>query len=184
MNRSVCSSALSRAPHLTLVAPLLHSVLVGGWVPCCSPQSETFPPQPPLPSLHLSCSAASCAGPVPGWPRIQPRSPASRACSFPTCSWLLDYAGSGENSPYRSPHCGLPVRSTRSRIAFFEALFPAPRWLCLRFTRLLPAPAARLGSLLLSCRALSSPNAPRFIPTIALLYTRGSVTERYERPPG
>ncbi len=42
------------------------------------------------------------------------RSPGSRACSFPTCSWLLDYAGPAWNSRLRPPQCGLPVRSTRS----------------------------------------------------------------------
>jgi len=54
------------------------------------------------------------ADPVAGWPRMPARSPGSRACSFPTCSWLLDYAGPARNSRWRPPQCGLPVRSTRS----------------------------------------------------------------------
>jgi len=57
---------------------------------------------------------ASRADPVAGWPRILARSLGSRACSFSTCSWLLDYAGSNENSRLRPRRCGLPVRSTRS----------------------------------------------------------------------
>ena len=42
------------------------------------------------------------------------RSPGSRACSFPTCSWLSDYAGPVGNSRLRFRQCCLPVRSTRS----------------------------------------------------------------------
>ncbi len=57
---------------------------------------------------------ASHADPAAGKPRMPTRSLGSRACSFSTCSWLSDYAGSVENSRYRSPQCGLPVRSTRS----------------------------------------------------------------------
>src|ERR1700720_1152383 len=52
---------------------------------------------------------ASRADPVAGKPRIPARSLGSRAFSFPTCSWLSDYAGSAENSRLRSPQCGLPV---------------------------------------------------------------------------
>ena len=57
---------------------------------------------------------ASRADPVAGWPRMPARSLGSRACSFSTCSWLLDYAGPARNSRLRSPQCGLPDRSTRS----------------------------------------------------------------------
>ena len=46
--------------------------------------------------------------------RIPARSLGSRACSFSTCGWLLDYAGPDENSRLRSRQCGLPVVSTRS----------------------------------------------------------------------
>jgi hypothetical protein len=42
------------------------------------------------------------------------RSLGSRACSFSTCSSLLDYAGPDGNSRYRSHPCCLPVGSTRS----------------------------------------------------------------------
>ena len=82
-----------------------------------------------------------------GWlPRILARSLGSRACSFSTCSWLLDYAGSVVNiafsltsvSPSRWEH------SVGIQIAFFEARFPARRCLCLCFTRLLTLPSARL----------------------------------------
>src|SRR6202140_1455255 len=57
---------------------------------------------------------ASRADPAAGWPRMPARSLGSRACSFSTCSWLLDYAGPGGSSPYPSHQCGLPVTSTRS----------------------------------------------------------------------
>jgi hypothetical protein len=57
---------------------------------------------------------ASRADPAAGTPRMPARSLGSRACSFSTCSWLLDYAGPDKNSRLRSRQCGLPVRSTRS----------------------------------------------------------------------
>ena len=58
--------------------------------------------------------SASRAVPVAGTPRKSARSLGSRACSFSTCSWLSDYAGSDGNSRLRSRQCGLPVASTRS----------------------------------------------------------------------
>ena len=57
---------------------------------------------------------ASRADPAAGKPRMPARSLGSRACSFSTCSWLLDYAGPDGSSRYRSHQCCLPVRSTRS----------------------------------------------------------------------
>ena len=47
-------------------------------------------------------------------PRMPTRSLGSRACSFSTCGWLLDYAGPDENSRCRFRQCGLPVGSIRS----------------------------------------------------------------------
>jgi len=47
-------------------------------------------------------------------PRMPARSLGSRAYSFSTCVWLLDYAGPAGNSRLRSRQCGLPVVSTRS----------------------------------------------------------------------
>src|SRR3984957_15599781 len=89
---------------------------------------------------------ASRADPVAGKPRIPARSLGSRARSFSTCSWLWDYAG-----PVRSIAIALPPvlpsrckHTVGARIAFFEAQFPARRCLCLRFTRHLAAPSARL----------------------------------------
>jgi hypothetical protein len=70
---------------------------------------------------------ASRADPAAGWPRIPARSPGSRACSFPTCSWLSDYAGPDWNSRQRSRQCCLPVMSTR----------PAPE---MRFSKLSSRP--------------------------------------------
>src|SRR6202043_4011948 len=57
---------------------------------------------------------ASRADPAAGKPRMPARSLGSRACSFSTCSWLLDYAGPDGNSRYRSHQCCFPVASTRS----------------------------------------------------------------------
>src|SRR6185312_4820741 len=78
--------------------------------------------------------------------RMPARSLGSRACSFSTCSWLLDYAGPDRNSRLRSRQCCLPDRehTVGARNALFEAQFPACRCLCLRFTRRLAAPGARL----------------------------------------
>src|SRR6266436_4665858 len=42
------------------------------------------------------------------------RSLGSRACSFSTCAWLLDYAGPDGDSRYCPRQCCLPVGSTRS----------------------------------------------------------------------
>src|SRR4030081_80340 len=57
---------------------------------------------------------ASRTGPAADKPRMPARSLGSRACSFSTCVWLLDYAGPGSSSRLRSRQCGLPVASTRS----------------------------------------------------------------------
>src|ERR1700674_461959 len=86
--------------------------------------------------FHPLCSAASpvlCPCSTPRWRacldcafgfpnrsggrvglRMPTRSLGSRACSFSTCVWLLDYAGPDENSRCRFRQCGLPVASTRS----------------------------------------------------------------------
>src|SRR6266576_6018467 len=104
-----------------------------------------------LPPFGESCSAASlvlrpCS--TPHWrsctdcafgfpcrsgglvgPRMPARSPGSRACSFPTCSWLLDYAGPAWNSRWRPPTVW-PSRSEHTvgtQYAFFVARFPARR---------------------------------------------------------
>jgi hypothetical protein len=116
---------------------------------------------------------AACVG-----HRMPARSLGSRACSFSTCVWLLDYAGPGERSRFRSRQCCLPVARTRS----------APG---IRFSKLDSSPVdasvytspgtcgtqrktrGQDGSLLLSCGALSSPTTRRFIPTLALAYARG-----------
>ena len=72
----------------------------------------------------------------------------SRACSFSTCGWLLDYAGFVGNADlaFSSPSM-LPSRwkhTAGTRMAFFEARFLARRYLCLHFTWRLTAPGARL----------------------------------------
>src|SRR6266853_210025 len=74
------------------------------------------------------------------------RSLGSRACSFSTCSWLYDYAGSVRGLAMTFPSVW-PSRqeyTVGTRIAFFEAQFPARRCLCLCVTRRLAAPSARL----------------------------------------
>jgi hypothetical protein len=96
---------------------------------------------PPLHHLrrwcfHPLCSAASpvlCLCSTPRWRacldcafgfpdrsgglvglRLSTRSLGSRAFSFSTCVWLLDYAGPDENSRCRFRQCGLPAASPRS----------------------------------------------------------------------
>ena len=74
------------------------------------------------------------------------RSLGSRACSFSACSWLLDYAGPDQSIAIalRSVWPSRYKHTVGARIAFFEAQFPARRCLCLRFSRHLAAPSARL----------------------------------------
>ena len=55
--------------------------------------------------------------------RMPARSLGSRACSFSTCVWLLDYAGPAGNLRDRFPQCGLPVASTLVRYSFLVGLF-------------------------------------------------------------
>src|SRR4051794_37441763 len=51
----------------------------------------------------------------------------SRACSFSTCVWLLDYAGPGEDLRYRLPQCCVPVESTQSALGIrFSKLDSSP----------------------------------------------------------
>ena len=103
--------------------------------------------------IVLLASRADPAAGKPGYRRDLAEAPikgagqvGSRARSFSTCSWLWDYAG-----PVRSIAIALPPvlpsrckHTVGARIAFFEAQFPARRCLCLRFTRHLAAPSARL----------------------------------------
>ena len=180
--------------------------------PCCSPQSEPFPPQPPpsaSPPSLFGCFAGTTALfdsspafmhglcfwlPVPirrlvgpGCRRGLAEAPikgagqvGSRACSFSTCSWLLDYAGSDNNSRLHSRQCGFPSGAQgRHPKCAFRSSIPGPS---MPLSTLHPAPhgtqrktRGQDGSLLLSCGALSSPTARRFIPTIALPCGRGSV---------
>src|SRR5499425_2172618 len=67
------------------------------------------------------------------------------------------------------------TESASCSIGFSKLNSPAHRYLCLRFKRLLTASPARLearmDSLLLSCRALSSPTTCRFIPALSGLPT-------------
>ena len=123
---------------------------------------------------------ASRTGPAADKPRMPARSLGSRACSFSTCVRLLDYAGPGSSSRLRSRQCGLPVPAHGRRPEFvFRSSIPRPS---IPLSTLHPVPhgtqrktRGQDGSLLLSCGALSSPTARRFIPTIALAYARGSV---------
>ena len=75
---------------------------------------------------------------------------------------------------YRGCLCCLPPLGTESAscsIGFSKLNSPAHRYLCLRFKRYLATPPARLearmDSLFLSCRALSSPTTCRFIPALS-----------------
>jgi hypothetical protein len=135
------SRALSRTP-CGCWSPVSSPTLswVGCQPSCCSPQSPVFPPPPPPPVSPLTLFG-SFAGTTPMFD-------SSPAFMHGLCFWLP--------VPIRrlvSPGCrrGLSVlapsrykHTVGARIAFFEAQFPARRCLCLRFTRHLTAPSARL----------------------------------------
>ena len=100
------------------------------------------------------------------------RSPGSRACCFSAC------AGSSTTRDRQSlaisAMAGVAFLTTgkgrHPDHRFSKLNSPAHRYLCLRFSRHLAMTAARLearmDSLLLSCRALSSPTTCRFIPAL------------------
>ena len=123
---------------------------------------------------------ASRADPVAGWPRMPARSLGSRACSFSTCSWLLDYAGPDQSIAFalRSVWPSRYKHTVGARIAFSKlnsrpvdaSVYASPGT-----SRHQRKTRGQDGSLLLSRGALSSPTARRFIPTIALAHARGSV---------
>src|SRR6266566_4093046 len=74
---------------------------------------------------------------------------------------VFDYAGLGRNSRYRSRSCCLPrmLTASASGLHVFAAQCPTPPILYLRFTASLTVAAQDSrpsGSLLLSCKALSS----------------------------
>jgi len=127
---------------------------------------------------------ASRADPAAGWLRMPARSLGSRVCSFSTCSWLLDYAGPDVNSRFALP----PVWPSRckhtvgARIAFFEAQFPARRCLCLRFTRHLAAPSARLEVKMVRYSFLVGLFHPRLHAGLSRRLRRGR-DGRYRPPP-
>jgi hypothetical protein len=82
---------------------------------------------------------------------------------------VFDYAGLNRNSRYRSRTCGLPrmLTASASGLYIFGAQCPTPPILYLRFTASLAVAAQDSrpsGSLLLSCKALSSSTSCRFIP--------------------
>lgn len=122
----------------------------------------SFPPR-----LALLASRRGPAARSAHW--IPVRSLGSRACSFPTCVRLLDYAGPEQNSRYRFAQCGLPLRPLGRRPeCVFRSSIPRPS---VPLSTLHPAPhgtqrktRGQDGSLLLSCGALSSPTARRFYP--------------------
>jgi len=108
----------------------------------------------------------------------------SRACSFPTCSWLWDYAGPDGSSRYRSHQCCLPVRSTRSapEMRFSKlnsrpvdaSVYASPG------TSRHPAQDSRSGWFATPFLWGSFiPDCTRFIPTIALLHGRGTVMRSF-----
>ena len=127
---------LRSPPHAS--KPLGHRVSRSGRV-CVGLAHVLLGPGPSLHHLRGQClpqlcSAASqvlCPSSTPrrrsrpdcafGFPArstmfrwIPARSLGSRACSFSTCVWLLDYAGPDGRSRCRFRQCGLPVESTQS----------------------------------------------------------------------
>jgi hypothetical protein len=90
-------------------------------------------------------------------------------------SGVCDYAGLNRNSRYRSRSYCLPRMFTASAsgLYIFAARCPTPPILYLRFTASLAVAAQDSrpsGSLLLSCKALSSSTSYRFIPAHKHLY--------------
>jgi len=172
-----------------------------------SPWSAPFPPPPP-PTLSPVCSAASLVlrhSPTPprrtrpacGYspsrtgPALRDAKEVSRfSCMlFLGVPGVLDFAGPDVNSRSNAPRqCGLPADSKGSAPGswYSELNSPAHRCLCLRFTCRLAATGARLQvkmeSLLLSCRALSSPTTCRFIPAHAVPHFPFSPTPPCREP--
>ena len=82
---------------------------------------------------------------------------------------FFDYAGLSRNSRYRSSPCCLPrmLTASASGLYLFGAQSPTPTILHLRFAGSLTVAAQDSrpsGSLLLSCKTLSSPTSCRFSP--------------------
>lgn len=173
------------------------------YLPHCPPWSQAFPPPPPLPQLHDSCSAASSV--------LRPCStPRWRACPH----YAFGFSGrskagftldTGEVSRFSrvqflDVRAALGLRRVLQTLALLGAsvivAFPLgahgrhPDWVFRSSIPRPPMPLSTLhlaprgtrrktrgqdGSLLLSCGALSSPTARRFIPALALPHGRGSV---------
>jgi hypothetical protein len=88
---------------------------------------------------------------------------------------VFDYAGLNKDSRYRPCSCGLPhiFTASASGLYIFAAQCPTPPILYLRFAGSLAVAAQDSrpsGSLLLSCKALSSSPSHRFIPAHKYLY--------------
>jgi len=182
---------------------LLHSGLVGCWVPCCSPQSETFPPQPPPPAsprVLFGCFAGSTSlfDSSPAfmhglrfWLPVPIRRLIGPGCrrGLPVLARAVSRRahGSGTMPDLTVTRDGAPVSVAfplgahgRHPDCVFRSSIPGPS---MPLSTLHPAPRGAQrktrgqdGSLLLSCGALSSPTARRFIPAIALANVRGPVT--------
>ena len=96
--------------------PFLHFLRRRCFHRLCSAASQVLCPCST--PRRRACPDCAFGFPVRSGGRVRHRMPArslgSRACSFSTCGWLLDYAGPVGISRYRSRQCGLPVVSTRS----------------------------------------------------------------------
>ena len=163
--------------------------LDAGCVPAETPWSAPFPPQPPPRRLPL-CSAASSVlrrSPTPPW-RIRPdcgyspfrtdllpqtprRSPGSRAYCFSAClgsSTTPGPAMARDLSPFAGVAFPLTEKGRRPVLSFRSSItqptdasvYASPA----ASRRPMQDSEVRMESLLLSCRALSSPTTCRFIP--------------------
>ena len=172
------------------------------WIPCCSPWSRAFPPPPPLP-VSPPALFGGFAGSTPVFDSSLAFMPGLRFWLPGPIRWLITLGcrrglsvlaravsrraygswttpGRKETRDIVSSRVAFPWQALgQYLVCVFRSSIPRPP---MPLSTLHPAPhGARRktrgqdGSLLLSCGALSSPTARRFIPTIALAHARGSV---------
>src|ERR1700731_1422949 len=106
---------------------------------------------------------------LPKWAAGVSEVPRFSCMKFLGVSGVFDYAGLDKDSRYRPCSCCLPhiYTASASGLYIFAAQCPTPPILYLRFAGSLAVAAQDSrpsGSLLLSCKALSSSPSHRFIP--------------------
>ena len=137
------------------------------WAPCCSPQSPAFPPPPPPPvfppalfggfagTAPMFDSSPACMHGLRFWLPVPIRRLVSSGCRR-GLSVLAHAVSRRAHGSWTTPgllrtrvyvprSVALPIGAHgRHPKCLFEAQFPARQCLCLRFTRHIAAPSARL----------------------------------------